>query len=225
MIFCVIQPINQLSKKFFEKISKKGLTNSKRYAIIYKSSAVRTLTTANSGGLAQLGEHLPYKQRVIGSSPIVPTKRWPGSSVGQNAALSRRRSWVRVPSGSPIAFIAVVPLQLSWQSRGLKILVSLVRFRPEAPWMSRPHGSFIFYADVAHLVERHLAKVEVASSSLVIRSNMALQPSGKAWVCNTLIPSSNLGGASSTQVLRNPFSKEDGFFHISGTCIILLNSG
>ena len=36
--------------------------------------------------------------------------------------------------------------------------------------MSRPRGSFIFYADVAHLVERHLAKVEVASSSLVIRS-------------------------------------------------------
>ena len=27
-----------------------------------------------------------------------------------------------------------------------------------------------FYADVAHLVERHLAKVEVASSGLVIRS-------------------------------------------------------
>ncbi len=26
-----------------------------------------------NGSLAQLGEHLPYKQRVIGSSPIVPT--------------------------------------------------------------------------------------------------------------------------------------------------------
>ena len=25
------------------------------------------------GSLAQLGEHLPYKQRVIGSSPVVPT--------------------------------------------------------------------------------------------------------------------------------------------------------
>ena len=25
------------------------------------------------GRLAQLGEHLPYKQRVIGSSPITPT--------------------------------------------------------------------------------------------------------------------------------------------------------
>ena len=33
------------------------------------------------GIIAQLGEHLPYKQRVIGSSPIVPTI-WPGSSVG-----------------------------------------------------------------------------------------------------------------------------------------------
>ena len=38
--------------------------------------------------------------------------------------------------------------------------MSLVRFRPEAP-----HS-----ADLAHLVERHLAKVEVAGSSPVIRS-------------------------------------------------------
>ena len=37
--------------------------------------------------------------------------------------------------------------------------MSLVRFRPKAP-----------FADVAHLVERHLAKVEVAGSSPVIRS-------------------------------------------------------
>ena len=29
-------------------------------------------------------------------------------------------------------------------------------------------------ADVAHLVERHLAKVEVASSSLVARSNLGI---------------------------------------------------
>ena len=36
----------------------------------------------------------------------------------------------------------------------------MVRFRPEAP----------IFADVAHLVERHLAKVEVAGSSPVIRS-------------------------------------------------------
>ena len=86
--------------------------------------------------------------------------------------------------------------------------MSLVRFRPEAP----------SYADLAHLVERHLAKVEVASSSLVIRSKRALKvlsalystksvllhkikytapwPSGKAGACKALIPSSILGGAS-----------------------------
>ncbi len=34
------------------------------------------------GSIAQLGEHLPYKQRVTGSSPVVPTTKWPGSSVG-----------------------------------------------------------------------------------------------------------------------------------------------
>ena len=33
-------------------------------------------------------------------------------------------------------------------------------------------GRHMEYAAVAHLVERHLAKVEVASSSLVGRSNM-----------------------------------------------------
>ena len=53
-------------------------------------------------------------------------------------------------------------------------------------------------AGVAHLVERHLAKVEVASSSLVTRSkkirnamrslfHMVPWPSGKARVCKTLI--------------------------------------
>ena len=35
------------------------------------------------GRIAQLGEHLPYKQRVVGSSPATPTKHLrPGSSVG-----------------------------------------------------------------------------------------------------------------------------------------------
>ena len=34
------------------------------------------------------------------------------------------------------------------------------------------------YAGVAHPVERHLAKVEVASSSLVTRSSKKLQASG-----------------------------------------------
>ena len=36
----------------------------------------------------------------------------PGSSAGQNASLSRQRSWVRVPSRSPINTL----VQLNWQS-------------------------------------------------------------------------------------------------------------
>ena len=32
---------------------------------------------SGNGSIAQLGEHLPYKQRVIGSSPIVPTINGP----------------------------------------------------------------------------------------------------------------------------------------------------
>ena len=46
--------------------------------------------------------------------------------------------------------------------------MSLVRFRSEAPVKETQQG--FQYAAVAHLVERHLAKVEVASSSLVGRS-------------------------------------------------------
>ena len=81
---------------------------------------------------------------------------------------------------------------------------------------SIPTGGTTTYADLAHLVERDLAKVEVAGSSPVIRSNtgtnnfvpvffskkqknMALWPSGKAKVCNTSIPGSIPGGASKTK--------------------------
>ncbi len=32
------------------------------------------MTKDLNGSLAQLGEHLPYKQRVTGSSPVTPTK-------------------------------------------------------------------------------------------------------------------------------------------------------
>ena len=66
-----IKGINRqkMLKKFFQKISKKLLTNVKVRAIIYRSQRKRR----QNGSIAQLGEHLPYKQRVIGSSPIVST--------------------------------------------------------------------------------------------------------------------------------------------------------
>ncbi len=42
---------------------------------------VCNIESAN-GSIAQLGEHLPYKQEVTGSSPVVPTTIWPCGAVG-----------------------------------------------------------------------------------------------------------------------------------------------
>ena len=61
--------------KIFQNFFKNLLTTERDCDIMLKSPKGR------HGSIAQLGEHLPYKQRVIGSSPIVPTI-WPGSSVG-----------------------------------------------------------------------------------------------------------------------------------------------
>ena len=108
-------------KKIFFENPKKMLDKSS--AVWYNIQVVRRHITV--GGLAQLGEHLPYKQRVIGSSPIVPT-------IGPVVQLVRT---------------------LACHARGREF---------------EPHPGR--HADLAHLVERHLAKVEVASSSLVIRS-------------------------------------------------------
>ena len=56
-------------QKYDKKISKKVLTFWGANSILIKSVAV---AADEYGILAQLGEHLPYKQRVIGSSPIGP---------------------------------------------------------------------------------------------------------------------------------------------------------
>ena len=80
-----------------------------------------------NGSIAQLGEHLPYKQRVTGSSPVVPTNGPVVQLVRTLACHARGRRFEPVPGRHFLK-----PLQLSWQSSGLKIRVSLVRFRPWA---------------------------------------------------------------------------------------------
>ena len=62
--------------KFFLIFFKKGID--KRIGMCYNSQRRKT---DGLGSIAQLGEHLPYKQGVTGSSPVVSTI-WPGSSVG-----------------------------------------------------------------------------------------------------------------------------------------------
>ena len=60
----------KISLENFIGIVKKVLTICQKS--VYNSKAVSDKLTGN-GILAQLGEHLPYKQRVTGSSPVVPT--------------------------------------------------------------------------------------------------------------------------------------------------------
>ena len=44
--------------------------------ILFKQSRVRQMRLTGYGVLAQLGEHLPYKQRVTGSSPVGPIQKF-----------------------------------------------------------------------------------------------------------------------------------------------------
>ena len=61
--------VNELFKKKFNNFFKNLLTILPPQYIIIKSVGVKAL---RYGILAQLGEHLPYKQRVTGSSPVGP---------------------------------------------------------------------------------------------------------------------------------------------------------
>ena len=65
-----------MTLKFFEKKSEKLLTFFKIRYIIIKSREGNS-PKPRCGSIAQLGEHLPYKQGVTGSSPVVPTKFGP----------------------------------------------------------------------------------------------------------------------------------------------------
>ena len=81
------------------------------------------------GSIAQLGEHLPYKQRVTGSSPVVPTifilmktlkaLKWPGSSVG----LECQPVTLEVEGSSPfrVAKFALVAQLVEQQTENLRV--------------------------------------------------------------------------------------------------------
>ena len=76
---------------------------------------VRVSSGSLCGILAQLGEHLPYKQRVIGSSPIGPIMDgFPSGQRGQTVNLLAMPSKVRILL-HPLSLTAK-PMWLNWQS-------------------------------------------------------------------------------------------------------------
>ena len=148
------------------------LTNQIACVNISFVSGKQTTERRGEGSIAQLGEHLPYKQRVTGSSPVVPTIKWPGSSAGQNASLSRQTSWVRAPSRSPFyasvaqlveqgtenpRVVGSIPtggtinlrIQLIWQSATLPRWRQRVRASSPAPNSKEPHAFLVSYGTVA----------------------------------------------------------------------------
>ena len=169
-------------------------------------------------------------------------ERWKFSSAGRASALQAEGHRFEPCNFHQLGPVAQSVRALACHARGrgfephpgrqqFASVAQLVEQGTENPRVigSIPIGGTIFAA-LAHLVERHLAKVEVASSSLVIRStgalrckrplfnpqrskttqklNMAPWPSGKAGACKALIPSSILGGASTNLVhLRNRTQK------------------
>ena len=120
---------------------------------------------------------MPYKHGVTGSSPVVPTIY--GSVVqsvstpachagGRRFESVRSRHNASVESfGSP-QYASVAQLVEQW-TENPRVVGSI----PTGGTMA---SGEVIYAGVAHPVERHLAKVEVASSSLVTRSKIRNAP-------------------------------------------------
>ncbi len=74
------------------------LTITTIYHILYKQSRVRQKTNKRHTGygvLAQLGEHLPYKQRVTGSSPVGPIDLSEYGGIAQLARAHGSYPWCR----------------------------------------------------------------------------------------------------------------------------------
>ena len=72
---------------------------------MYDSFCQVGLTRTKNGILAQLGEHLPYKQRVIGSSPIGSICRSGGT--GRRTGLKILRDLYSHTGSIPVAGIDV----------------------------------------------------------------------------------------------------------------------
>ena len=124
--------------------------------------AIITLVVSDedtNGSLAQLGEHLPYKQRVTGSSPVTPTIYGPVVQLVRTPAChAGGREFEPHPD------------RQDFFKKSYASVAQSVEQGTENPCVggSIPPGSTI--CGSGSVVERHLAKVNVASSNLVFRS-------------------------------------------------------
>ena len=93
----------KISKNIFIFLEK---TVDKTILLCYNKRVAGNLVA--NGSIAQLGEHLPYKQRVIGSSPIVPTKSGLVVQLVRTLACHARGQGFESPSGRHICLCSSV---------------------------------------------------------------------------------------------------------------------
>ena len=68
--------------------------------IVYKLSTERSQA---NGSLAQLGEHLPYKQRVTGSNPVTSTNKTVRIICGNSSVVERHLAKVNVAGSNLVS--------------------------------------------------------------------------------------------------------------------------
>ena len=134
----------------------------KKSIIITKSQLTKLF-----GSLAQLGEHLPYKQRVIGSSPIATTMFYGPvvQLVRTLACHARGRRFEPVPGRHLLKgeFRLLGPL-------GVEIPLCTLGYRKR-------------FAQIAQLVEQWTENPRVAGSIPALGTNMREWLSGRASPC------------------------------------------
>ena len=79
-----------------------------------------------SGSIAQLGEHLPYKQRVTGSSPVVPTINGPVVQLVRTLAChARGRRFEPVPGRHFFCAFALVAQLVEQRTENPRVVGSI----------------------------------------------------------------------------------------------------
>ncbi len=137
-------------------------------------SPKRQAKTTECGRLAQLGEHLPYKQRVTGSSPVVPTILGPVVQLVRMPACHAGGRGFEPHPDRQSCFLCAAKLVWRFLFASVAQSVEQGTENPRVGGSIPPGGTrFLLKKSMCgsgSVVERHLAKVNVASSNLVFRS-------------------------------------------------------
>ncbi len=180
----MIQNIKNLKKS----VDKRCLIVYNRYCCEGRNKVLKT-TNQLKGSIAQLGEHLPYKQRVTGSSPVVPTNYFvTGKAICLSAIIIFLQSRRAELEKFEVIFFNGRVVQL------VRTLACHARGRG-----FEPHSGRHCFASVAQSVEQRTENPRVDGSIPSGSTKCGFSSSGRAPPCQ--------GGGSEFEP-RNPLHKK-----------------